>query len=273
MKRNSDTGLRGSQSLPEAVGPGSPCGVSAEEPEGHQELDDEPEYKKQLYRLFGPRVAKSFLQPQFDNPQANPWVQEILERMGGQVSAEDLWRIVREDSRSLLEAYSQELQGCGLDRRTGAGVNKHLSPGVNVMRRAFQLQQGHTTLILSSNPLPNLNDSAGLEGPRRFLGTSPTPSCGTKDEEFSGDPEWERLTLHRLTSGPNGIKGSSKHYRFLTVGDFAIVGPSDGWRHGKGEKCSESKRDKTAQFHQQSGPGRRAEIQRASIETCPVNKN
>ncbi|XP_067908460.1 uncharacterized protein [Heterodontus francisci] len=275
MKNNNKVWQRGSESPPDA---GSQSWASTEDPDRQQEFDNEPEYKKQLYRLFSPHVAKSFLQPQHVNSLTNPRGQQLLESMGGHMTAAELWRTIREDSRSQwCPAYSQQLQDDGLDKGTGAGVIKHSHPRVNGLRRAAELQQGHAIAILSANPLHDLNDNAGQEGPRRFLAPGHmsilTQHRSRKNEEFNRDPKCDKLTLQLLTSAPQWIKRRGKTYRFLTDGDFTAVPPSVCCRHITGEKCSEPTPDKTTQFPSHSSHRRRAEIHKASIKIHPLKKN
>ncbi|XP_038667964.1 uncharacterized protein LOC119973652 [Scyliorhinus canicula] len=222
----------GSESPSGAEGPGSQSWASREGPKSKNEFDNEPEYKKQLYRLFSPRVAESFLQPQLARPLVNPWIQQVLEGMGGQVTAEDLWRTIREDSRRQWSlAYPQLPQGAGQGKWNGTRVVKHPWPGVSRIRGAVEVQQEQASAMLSANPLHDLNDSAGQEGPGRFLApgiiTIPTGRHGNNSEEFQAAPKCEKGTR---TSTPRGMQWDGKNYRFLVDSDISTVQPSAWWR-------------------------------------------
>ncbi|XP_041046925.1 uncharacterized protein LOC121279733 [Carcharodon carcharias] len=273
MQMNNEIQQRGSESPLDTVGPDSQSWASREDPDRKQEFDNEPEYKKQLYRIFSPRVAESFLQPELRNPLANPWIQQILERMGGQVTAEDLWQTIREDSRSHWSlACSQQLQGEGWDKWDGTRALKHSWHGVGRMHRAAQIQQGHAAAMLSANPLHDLNDSVGQEGPRRFLVpglmTILTGSCDRNDElqEFNTEPKYEKMTRQSLTPTPAGINWDGKNYRFLTDGEISTIQPSAWWRHIKGEKHSELKPVKRAQLPSHCTHTRSSETHRVSLQ-------
>ncbi|XP_055504304.1 protein piccolo-like [Leucoraja erinacea] len=158
---------------PDQWGPLSEAGQwepSAEEP-SQWEPSSEPEYKRQLYRLFGREVAETFLHPDPARDPPNPSVQQLLQRMGGQVTAERLWRCVREgsgsrSSQALVQAGVRE-QAAG--RRPPNWASTHQRAVVEGVRRDAERQQERAAIILNANPLTDINDSAGREGPRRFL--------------------------------------------------------------------------------------------------------
>ncbi|XP_066554310.1 uncharacterized protein LOC136737691 [Amia ocellicauda] len=143
----------------------------------------EPSFHTHLYRLFGREKAEYFLRPQSPHTKTSPWVLRVLEQMGEQVSAEALWRTLREQSH--LQLMKME----PLFLQTPLAWNVSSSPArrrrrqqqsglVGLMYRSAQLSQDHTRLFITSNPLPNLSDPCGEEGPCRFLLQEPALGAG-----------------------------------------------------------------------------------------------
>eukprot|EP00062_Callorhinchus_milii_P006207 gi/632946475/ref/XP_007888577.1/ PREDICTED: uncharacterized protein LOC103176692 [Callorhinchus milii] len=201
MWRDSEARLRSSRWLLEAGSLGSHQRPVGEESDWDQELDDEPEYKKQLFRLFGPRMANYFFQPLQANPHLSLWVSKLLEWMGDGVGAEELWRIIREDSKShLLQIHSPDLQACALGNWSGTKASDPLRSQrrrVNAMYTISQLNRAKTTLILSKNLLPDLNDSQGQVGPMRFLTRRSGAGKASGPEVFKEGPKCGKVTFQQ----------------------------------------------------------------------------
>ncbi|XP_077677520.1 uncharacterized protein LOC144267426 [Eretmochelys imbricata] len=150
-----------------------------------------PDYRQYLYSLLGPERAEYFLSPPALERCRSPGEQGLLEAVGG-ASAEELWRILHEEPRRQA-AGGRGRDGAGALRAgEGApGLGHRLSlcmglpwvPGLGgaaltprmqrVARWSRQLHVMHrldaTSLLLAREPLTDLNDSQGVQGPARYL--------------------------------------------------------------------------------------------------------
>nr|XP_015203456.1 PREDICTED: uncharacterized protein LOC107077423 [Lepisosteus oculatus]XP_015203457.1 PREDICTED: uncharacterized protein LOC107077423 [Lepisosteus oculatus] len=136
-------------------------------------------FERCLYRLFGRATAEYFLRPSPLEMVPSPRVLRVLKHMEDQVSGEALWRALREQSN--LQLMKMEPLSFQTPSAEGLRGNQALrrrlqkSRLVSLMYRSCQVSQDRTSLLLFSNPLPDLSDPYGKEGPRRFLWEEVSP--------------------------------------------------------------------------------------------------
>ncbi|CAM5165168.1 unnamed protein product [Natator depressus] len=135
-----------------------------------------PDYRQYLYSLLGPERAEHFLGPPALERCRSPGEQGLPEAVGG-ASAEELWRVLHEEPRRRQaaeagtgRALSEQVPWLG-----GAALTPRMqrvarwSRQLHVMHRLGELHQDATSLLLAREPLADLNDSQGVQGPARYL--------------------------------------------------------------------------------------------------------
>ncbi|XP_051777132.1 uncharacterized protein LOC127526238 [Erpetoichthys calabaricus] len=133
-------------------------------------LEEKPDFHQHLYRCFGKTTAEYFLKPQPKAVTRNPWIKRVLEDLGENVSAEELWRILREKSKlQLMSLYPQGGDTVGIRKPASEAVkssyngptmrHKQHFKKVSMMYIASQMNQDQTSLLLlSKKHFPNLNN-------------------------------------------------------------------------------------------------------------------
>ncbi|XP_043538555.1 uncharacterized protein LOC122543818 [Chiloscyllium plagiosum] len=238
------------------------------------ESDDEPEYKKQLYSLFSPSLADSFLQPLHTKPMMNPNIQLLQESVRGHVTADNLWHTIREGSRRQWSlACSQHLQD--LAKQAAAEAGQRAWSGLGRLRTMVEMQQGQANAMLSANPLDDLNDRTGREGPRRFLPSDFVPTLteahtmATKElnREQKCEPQ------QQPTPAPHGLTWDGKPCRFLMDEDVSAIEHSAWWRHLNEEKLLEPPLAMTTQFSLKDAFPRNSEQLWPSVYVCLIKEH
>ncbi|XP_039628416.1 uncharacterized protein LOC120541134 [Polypterus senegalus] len=132
-------------------------------------LEEKPDFHQHLYRCFGKTTAEYFLKPKPKAVTRNPWIKRVLEDLGENVSAEELWRILREKSKlQLMSLYPQGGDTVWMRKPASEAVkssyngptmrHKQHFKNVSMMYTASQMNQDQTSLLLSKKHFPNLND-------------------------------------------------------------------------------------------------------------------
>ncbi|XP_053889432.1 uncharacterized protein LOC128840022 isoform X3 [Malaclemys terrapin pileata] len=174
-------GQQGSGPMEEAPSSQAPCkqsnsqrlpGVKEELPAGPP-----PDYRQHLYSLLGPGRAEYFLSPPALERCRTPGEQGLLEAVGG-AGAEELWRVLHEDPQRQRQAAEARMGRAVAEQVPWLG-RAALTPRMqrvarwrrqlHVMHRLGELHQDATSLLLAREPLADLNDSQGAQGPARYL--------------------------------------------------------------------------------------------------------
>ncbi|KAL4655407.1 hypothetical protein GN956_G5221 [Arapaima gigas] len=141
------------------------------------ENSTEPAFHQHLHRLFGRETAEYFLNPGLVKTPAVPWLQQWMASVGDQVSGEELWDTLRENSKARLMKMDAGGPQVALQVENIAAMNAHKSgrshlerlTQVRLMFQCAQLHQAKATLLLAENPLPQLSDSWEFGGSHRYL--------------------------------------------------------------------------------------------------------
>ncbi|KAI1892885.1 hypothetical protein AGOR_G00138130 [Albula goreensis] len=159
--------------------------TQAAEPVLSSRLPQEPESEPAAVWSIHPHLPR---QPQHATTESlhspaplemttHPWLRELMDHMGGRVSAVTVWKALRENSNSQLQRLEVDSPQAPLpdefykaDRDKGWG-HGHLRRLIQVrhMFHKAQLNQAYTVLLLANNPLPQLSDPQGQCGPRLYL--------------------------------------------------------------------------------------------------------
>ncbi|XP_063794917.1 uncharacterized protein LOC134957121 [Pseudophryne corroboree] len=159
----------------------SACGTLHEtlEEEDNEEEDVSRtalDYIQQLHSVLGQETAEYFLNPPPMDFQVSPFLQKILDGMEDTLGAEELWRILQEKSKQKLQKVYGELIGedtlnisRDLAQRPVMQKVSRKRNNLIYIKQILETQQRLTNVLLSENPLPDVDDSQGLEGPTRYL--------------------------------------------------------------------------------------------------------
>ncbi|XP_070559602.1 uncharacterized protein [Ptychodera flava] len=185
-------------------------------------LEELPQHKAELYRLFGARQANYFLYPRIEPERKKKIkVNPSLRRHGGRSGANTLWSILRDQSKiklmradskipaELKEAYGAFVRECLTRHKTVAKRSfysetevpesekiqdssynkrvKEMRHKIEFMFRAAQLNEDKTSILLFNNPPPDFNDLEGQEGPFRY---HPSWIADEDDEEEADYKKW-----------------------------------------------------------------------------------
>ncbi|XP_033881609.3 testis-specific gene 13 protein-like isoform X2 [Acipenser ruthenus] len=148
-----------------------------------------PLYIQTLYSFLGKEAAEDFLHPTIEEKTVSPRAKWVLNKTKGFVDCEDIWKILRDNSKSkqtqLDSTIPQALQMSKFEnlpttkyqrfQRQMARYRSRLA----LMQRASESNQDKTSLIIANNPLLGLNDLEGKSGPMKYL----TPGSLNKAEE------------------------------------------------------------------------------------------
>ncbi|KAK1166953.1 testis-specific gene 13 protein-like, partial [Acipenser oxyrinchus oxyrinchus] len=155
----------------EDEGLGSECAILSDT-ESEEEI---PLYIQTLYSFLGKETAEDFLHPTIEEKSVSPSAKWVLNKTKGFVDCEDIWKILRDNSKSkqtqLDSTIPQALQMSKFENL----------PTTKYQRFQGQSNQGQdkTSLIIANNPLLGLNDLEGKSGPMKYL----TPGSLNKAEE------------------------------------------------------------------------------------------
>ncbi|XP_077987204.1 uncharacterized protein LOC144441486 isoform X2 [Glandiceps talaboti] len=194
-------------------------------------LDELPEHKAELYRLFGAKQANYFLFPRIEPIKKKKIrVNPALRRHGGRSGADTLWSVLRSQSTvklmradskipaELKDAYGAFVRECLTRHKTVAKRSfysetevpesekiqdssykervKEMKHKIEVMFRSAQLNEDKTSILLFNNPPPDFNDLEGQEGPFRYH-----PSW-IPDEEEEEEADYKKWLKTRAVDWP-----------------------------------------------------------------------
>lgn len=115
-------------------------------------------------RFLGKDHAEYFLHPVIKEHEMSPRAKRVLKRIKVSASAEELWKILREISENKLENLYDKLPGAvkepSLEILPCKQFHKqmnHFKDRLALMYRASQMNEDKTSLIITNNPLPDLN--------------------------------------------------------------------------------------------------------------------
>ncbi|XP_041110637.1 testis-specific gene 13 protein-like [Polyodon spathula] len=147
------------------------------------ESDEEiPLYIQTLYSFLGKETAEDFLHPTIEEKTVSPRAKWVLNKTKGFVDCEDIWKILRDNSKSKDTQLDSTIpQALKMSRCENLPTTKYqrFRSCLALMQRASDSNQDKTSLIIASNPLLGLNDLEGTGGPMKYL----TPGSLNKTEE------------------------------------------------------------------------------------------
>ncbi|XP_044880244.1 uncharacterized protein LOC123374385 [Mauremys mutica] len=175
-------GHQGSGPMEEAPSSQAPCeGSKSQRLPGIEEgppAGPPPDYRQHLYSLLGPERAKYFLSPPALARCRSPGEPGLLEAVGG-AGAEELWRVLHEEPQRRRQAAEARTGQTLAEQQVPWLGRAALTPRMkrvarwrrqlHVMHRLGELHQDETSLLLAREPLADLNDSRGAQGPARYL--------------------------------------------------------------------------------------------------------
>ncbi|XP_040214839.1 uncharacterized protein LOC120945054 [Rana temporaria] len=164
----------------------SVCESLHEEEEEEAGSSPDTDYAQQLCSILGYETAEYFLNPPPMDFQVSPSLQKILDQMEDPLGAEELWRILQAESKKKLsEEYGEPIRPEMINilknfaqrptMQKVATKRHHLT----YIRQTLQHQQDLTNMLLSENPLPDINGCQGAEGPRGFPSQNTGHRCHT----------------------------------------------------------------------------------------------
>ncbi|XP_077307771.1 uncharacterized protein LOC143927531 isoform X2 [Lithobates pipiens] len=167
--------------------------LEEEEEEEEEEAVSSPatDYSQQLCSILGYETAEYFLNPPPMDFQVSPSLQEILDEMEDPLGAEELWRILQAKSKQKLrEEYGEPIRPEMINilknfaqrptMQKVATKRHHLT----YIRQTLQHQQDLTNMLLSENPLPDINAAGGTEGLQGFRSQNTKNQCRTGAGHF-----------------------------------------------------------------------------------------
>ncbi|XP_018431584.1 PREDICTED: uncharacterized protein LOC108804371 [Nanorana parkeri] len=123
-----------------------------------------PDYAQQLCSILGPETADYFLNPPPMEFHVSPSVQKILDEMEDSLGAEELWRILQTKSKQKLkEEYGEPIRLEKINILKNFAQRPAMQKVVakrhhlTYMRQTLLHQQDLTNMLLSDNPLPDMN--------------------------------------------------------------------------------------------------------------------
>ncbi|KAK6488132.1 testis-specific gene 13 protein-like [Huso huso] len=148
-----------------------------------------PLYIQTLYSFLGKEAAEDFLHPTIEEKTVSPRAKWVLNKTKGFVDCEDIWKILRDNSKSkqtqLDSTIPPALQMSKFENLPTTKYQRfqrqmaHYRSRLALMQRASESNQDKTSLIIANNPLLGLNDLEGKSGPMKYL----TPGSLNKAEE------------------------------------------------------------------------------------------
>ncbi|XP_029472338.1 testis-specific gene 13 protein [Rhinatrema bivittatum] len=205
-----------------------------EQGEGDEEL---PRYVRELYKFLGQGLAEYFLHPTWQESSRPSSRRELFLQATENPRSEDLWRLLREKSQAKLPhqvtKLSAEHQESGFLRRPRSRFEERLGlyrKTIGLLYRAAEINQDKASLMMTNNPLPDVNSWQWKDTPMTYLCKDAFERKPTDAKHLQLPP----LKFHKnqlmgtakkvstLTSGT--VKAGKRSYRFVSEDTFRSAG-------------------------------------------------
>ncbi|XP_030072938.1 testis-specific gene 13 protein isoform X2 [Microcaecilia unicolor] len=210
--------------------------VTEERKENEDDEDEEeaPMYVRELYKFLGPDLAEYFLHPTSKDLITSSPKKKLFQTPTG---AGDLWKLLRKNSQRKLSREDSKLsttsKGSGFVRlpksRFEESVNLY-NKTIGLMYRAAEVNQNKASLIMTNNPLPDLNSWQWKDTPMRYLCKEAFERSSDSNKHLHLPPlkfHKNQLTgIARKASNVNtgSTKAGKRTYRFASEDSFKGTG-------------------------------------------------